>query len=207
MHSSVEELTKKIYDEGVVKAQHKVDEMIQNAQQKAQEIIQDAEKKGSTIIQNAEKAASDLKIKNETEMKLAAQQSLSNLKQETTDLLVWEVTNKPLKNAFDDKTFVQDLIKKLVDSWLKHYGNEEGLNILLSENDFKEAQTYIRDNAQTLLKKGITVNSNKAMTNGFQISPGGDTGFKVSFTAEDFENYFKSFAKPNISKLLFENKE
>ena len=44
------------------------------------------------------------------------------------------------------------------------------------------------------------------MTNGFQISPEGK-GFKVSFTAEDFENYFKSFAKPNISKLLFENKE
>ncbi len=206
MHSSVEELTKKIYDEGVGKAQHKADEMIQNAQEKAQEIIQDAEYKGNTIIQNAEKAASDIKIKNETEMKLAAQQSLSNLKQQTTDLLVWEVTSKPLKNAFQDKTFVKNLIKKLVDSWLKHYRNEEGLDILLSEKDFKEAQTYVRDNVQTLLKKGVTVNSNNEMTNGFQISPG-DKGFKVSFTAEDFENYFKSFAKPNISKLLFENKE
>ncbi len=206
MHSSIEELTKKIYDEGVGKAQQKADEMTQNAQQKAQEIVQDAERKGKTIIKNAEKAAADIKTKNETEMKLAAQQSLSNLKQETTDLLVWEVTNKPLKNAFDDKTFVQGLIKKLVDSWLKHFGNEEGLNILLSEKDFNETQTYVRDNAQKLLKNGITVNCNNAMTNGFQISPGG-TGFKVSFTAEDFENYFKSFAKPNISKLLFESKE
>jgi len=206
MHSSVEELTKKIYDEGVGKAQQKADEMIQNAQQKAQEIIQDAEKKSNTIIQNTEKVAADLKTKNETEMKLAAQQSLSNLKQEITDLLVWKVTNKPLEKAFNDKTFVQDLIKKLVDSWLDHYGNEEGLTILLSEKDHKEAQSYVNDNAQMLLKKGITVNRNNAMTNGFQISPKGK-GFKVSFTAEDFENYFKSFAKPNISKLLFENKE
>ena len=206
MHSSIEELTKKIYDEGVGKAQQKADELIQNAQQKAQEIIQDAEKIGETIMQNAKTTASDLKLKNETEMKLAAQQSLSNLKQEITDVLVWKVTNKPLKNAFEDKDFIQDLINKLVTSWLEHYGKEEGLNILLSEKDFKEAQTYIRDNAQMLLKKGITVKANSAMTDGFQISPV-DTGFKVSFTAEDFENYFKSFAKPNISKLLFDHKE
>lgn len=206
MHSSIEELTKKIYNEGVGKAQQKADELIQNAQQKAQEIVQDAEKKGNRIILNAEKTAADLKIKNETEMKLAAQQSLSNLKQEITDLLVWKVTNKPLKNAFEDKDFIQDLIKKLVTAWLDHYGKEEDLNILLSDKDFKEAQTYMRDNAQMLLKKGINVTSNKAMTNGFQIAPG-DTGFKVSFTAEDFENYFKSFAKPNISKLLFDTKE
>jgi len=206
MQSSVEELTKKIYDEGVGKAQQKAEEIIQNAQHKAQEIVQDAEKKGNTIIQNAEKAAADLKTKNETEMKLAAQQSLSNLKQEITDLLVWEVTNTPLKDAFDDKIFVQDLIHKLVDSWLKHYGEEEGLSILLSEDDHKEAQTYVNENAQILLKNGITVKCNNEMTNGFQISPG-DRGFKVSFTAEDFENYFKSFAKPRIAKLLFENKE
>lgn len=206
MHSSIEELTKKIYNEGVGKAQQKADELIQNAQQKAQEIVQDAEQKGDKIILNAEKTAADLKIKNETEMKLAAQQSLSNLKQEITDLIVWKVTNKPLKNAFEDKNFVQDLIKKLVTYWLDHYGKEEELNILLSDKDFKEAQTYMRDNAQMLLKKGINVTSNKEMTNGFQISPG-DTGFKVSFTAEDFENYFKSFAKPNISKLLFDTKE
>ena len=206
MHSSIEELTQKIYNEGVGKAQQKADELIQNAQQKAQEIVRDAEQKGDKIILNAEKTAADLKIKNETEMKLAAQQSISNLKQEITSLLVWGVTNKPLKNAFEDKDFVQDLIKKLVTSWLDRYGKEEELNILLSEKDFKEAQTYIRDNAQMLLKKGVNVNPNKAMTNGFQISPG-DTGFKVSFTSEDFENYFKSFAKPNISKLLFDNKE
>jgi len=206
MHSSVEELTKKIYDEGVGKAQQQAEEIIQKAQEKGLEIVQNAEKKGDTIIENAEKAAADIKTKNETEMKLAAQQSLSNLKQQTTDLLVWEVINKPLKDAFDDKIFVQDLIKKLITSWLKHYGKEEDLTILLSEKDYLETQTYVNNNAQMLLKKGITINSNSNMTNGFQISPG-KTGFKVSFTAEDFENYFKSFAKPRIAKLLFENKE
>jgi len=50
MHSSIEELTQKIYNEGVGKAEQKADELLQNAQEKAQEIIQDAEKKHTTII-------------------------------------------------------------------------------------------------------------------------------------------------------------
>jgi len=206
MHNSVEELTKKIYQEGIEKAEQKAQEIINEAHQKAQEIVAKAEQKSTTMIADAEKRAADLKIKNETEMRLAARQAMSTLKQKIRDMLVWEVTSKPFPSAFDDKEFVQELIKKLVDFWLIHFGENENLNILLPKKDFEEAQGYVRNNVQELLKKGVRVDFDDTMTNGFQISPE-DGRFKVSFTAEDFENYFKSFAKPRLFKLLFGDKQ
>jgi len=206
MHSSVEELTRKIYQEGIEKAEKEAEEIIKEAHQKAQKIVGKAEEKSKTMIADAEKRAADLKIKNETEMRLAARQSLSALKQKIRDILVWEVTSKPFPTAFDDKEFVQELIKKLVDFWLINFGKNEGLNILLPKKDYDEAQDYVRNNVQELLKKGIKIDFDDIMTNGFQISPE-DGRFKVSFTAEDFENYFKSFAKPRIFKLLFEDNQ
>ena len=206
MHSSVEELTRKIYQEGIEKAEQETEEILKEARQKAQAIVEKAERKSKTMIADAEKRAADLKIKNETEMRLAARQSLSTLKQKIRDMLVWEVTSKPFPAAFDDKEFVQELIKKLVDFWLINFGKNEGLNILLPKKDYDEAQDYVRNNVQELLKKGVKVDFDDIMTNGFQISPE-DGRFKVSFTAEDFENYFKSFAKPRIFKLLFEDNQ
>lgn len=206
MHSSVEELTKKLYQEGVEKAEKEAEQIINKANQKAQKIVAKAEDQGKVLIDNAEKSAADIKQKNEAEMRLAARQALSTLKQEIRDLIVWEVTSKSVQEAFDDKKFVQGLIGKLVDFWLENFGEIEGLNVLLPKKDFEEAQEYMRERAQDLLKNKIKVEFNDTMTNGFQISPE-DGRFKVSFTAEDFENYFKSFAKPGAFKLLFEEKE
>ena len=202
MHSSVEELTKKIYQEGVEKAEKEAEKIIKEAHQKAQKIVDKAEAQSKVLIESAEKRAADLKHKNEAEMRLAARQALSNLQQKVRDMLVWEITSKPLPEAFGDKKFVRSLIEKLVDFWLKHYGEIEGLNILLPKKDYEEAQEYVRQRAQELLKNKITIEFKDTMTNGFQISPE-DGRFKVSFTAEDFENYFKSFAKPRIFRLLF----
>jgi V/A-type H+-transporting ATPase subunit E len=60
----------------------------------------------------------------------------------------------------------------------------------------------MRGKAQELLNKGINVEFSGTMRDGFQISPE-DGRFKVRFTSEDFENYFKTFARPRTYQLLF----
>ena len=51
-------------------------------------------------------------------MRLASRQAIGLLKQRITDLLIWEVTSEPVKDAFEDGAFVKRLIEKLVDFWL-----------------------------------------------------------------------------------------
>lgn len=202
MQQSVQALTEKIYNEGVTKAQAKGDEIIAEAKKKALSIVNEAQAKADKIMAKSEQKAKDRKTKVDAELRLSARQSLGMLKQKMTDLIIWEVTNEPIEKAFENTKFITDLIEKLVDYWLARFGQEEHLRILLPEEDYKRYQEYIEARAQDLLKKGVTVEFKGKMSNGFQIETH-DHRFKVSFTAEDFENYFRTFARPRTYKLLF----
>lgn len=202
MQESVQALTEKIYREGVTKAEAKGEEIIADARQKALGIVKEAQAKADKIIEQAEQKANNRKTKVEAELRLSARQSLGMLKQKITDLIIWEVTNEPVQKAFENTQFITDLIEKLVDYWVARFGQEEHLRILLPEEDYKRYQEYLESRAQDLLKKGVKVEFKGKMSNGFQIETH-DHRFKVSFTAEDFENYFRTFARPRTYKLLF----
>lgn len=202
MQTSVQQLTQKIYNEGVEKAKEKGEEIKKEAREKAKEIIANAEAKAKEIVENAEKTAAELKVKQESEMRLSSRQAIGLLKQKITDLLIWEVTSQPVKEAFEDGHFIKRLIEKLVDFWLANFAQEDQLEILLPEEDFKDYQKYMGGLAQELLKKGVKIEFKGVMKDGFEISPS-DGRFKVSFTSEDFENYFKTFARPRTYKLLY----
>lgn len=202
MNNNLQELTQKIYSEGIDKAKSKGDEIIASAKVKAQDIVKEAEKKAQSIIDTAEKKAAESKIQHEAEMRLSSRQALGMLKQKITDLIIWEVTSAPIQDSFKDEKFIQNLISKLIDYWTSSFGKEERLDILLPEGDYAEVQKTLRDQAQELLAKGVRVDFTGTMKDGFQISPE-DGRFMVRFTSEDFENYFKTFARPRTYKLLF----
>ena len=171
MNQNLQELTEKIYKEGVGKAEAQSAEILGQAKKEAREIIDAAERKAASIIEQAERDANDLKVKNESEMKLASRQALGTLKQQITDLLILEVLSEPVANAFDDDAFVKKIIEKLVDFWAANYGEEERMSILLPEKDFAEVQNYFSDRLQSKLKKGILLRPSGQMKSGFQISP------------------------------------
>ena len=206
MQESVQLLTEKIYKEGVVKAEARGEEIIEEAKQKALNIVNQAEAKAEDIITKAEQKASDLKTKVDAELRLSARQSIGMLKQRMTDLIIWEVTNEPIEKAFENTEFVIELIEKLVDFWLASFGQEERIRILLPEEDYQRYQEFIKGRAQELLKQGMTVEFKGKMSKGFMIETE-DKRFKVSFTADDFENYFRTFARPRTYQLLFGEEE
>ena len=86
-------------------------------------------------------------------MRLAARQALGNLRQQITDLIIWEVMSTPIKESFQDEKFVESLINKLIGYWLDNFGNEERLDILLPEEDYKKIQETMRGKAQELLQQ------------------------------------------------------
>jgi V/A-type H+-transporting ATPase subunit E len=202
MQESVQALTDKIYQEGIEKAEEKGQQIIEDAKEKAQGLVSKAQEKADEIIANAEKRAADLKTKVDAELRLSSRQALGMLKQRITDLLILEVTSEPIDKAFENTEFISGLIEKLVDFWLANFGQEERIRLLLPEDDYKEYREYVEARSQELLKKGIAIEFKGAMKKGFQIETI-DNRFKVSFTADDFENYFRTFARPRTYKLLF----
>jgi V/A-type H+-transporting ATPase subunit E len=202
MNESIQQLTDKIYQEGIEKAQKQAKEIIDEATKKGLSVVNQAEAKAKQIIESAERRALELKIKTETEMRLSARNAMVKLKQQITDLVIYRLTHDPVLTATQDTAFMHTLIGKLMDYWLAHLGQEGRLQILLPETEYKQYRNYLEERVADLLKAGITVDFVGSIRCGFQVNAV-DQGYKINFTDEDFEHYFSAFARPRIYKLLF----
>ena len=70
MENKIQELTDKIYREGVEKGNEEAQRLIDEAQKKAQKLIADAQKEAEGIIANARKSADELTENTKSELKL-----------------------------------------------------------------------------------------------------------------------------------------
>ncbi|MCU0357122.1 MAG: hypothetical protein MUE95_06050 [Cyclobacteriaceae bacterium] len=202
MHESVQQLTNKIYQEGIEKAEARGREILDEAARKARELVDEAEAKARTIIDQAEKKAVETRLKNEAEMKLSARQAMVSLKQQISGMIVYKLNHEPVKDAINDVEYLKTLIAKIMDHWLERQGKESRLQFLLPEDDYRHYRDFLEARTGLLMNSGITVEFNGTMKKGFQVVAA-DEGYRINFTDEDFENYFSSFARPRIYKLLF----
>lgn len=192
----IQELTSKIYSEGVEKGQEEADKIIANAKKSEQKILEDAKKQAENILSTAEKETSELKRQTESELKMYASQASEALKSEITNLVTNQLATSNVKAATSDKAFMQKLILNLVQNWSK---NEK---LLIETENANELEAYIASNAKGLLDNGLKIESVSGLKTGFTVSPE-DGSYRVKFGEEEFIEYFKEFLRPQIKKLLF----
>lgn len=192
----IQEITSKLFLEGVEKGKEEAEKIISQAQAEAQKILDAAYTKSEDILASAKKESAELKKNSEAELKLYAVQSTEALKTEITNLLTEKLTTTQVKASMADKTFIQQLIVELVKNWSMN----DALTVGLENPD--ELKSYIATNAKELLDKGLKIESVNGVKTGFILSPE-DGSYKVKFGEEEFINYFKEFLRPQIQQLLF----
>jgi len=205
MTNSIRELTEKIYTEGVVKANTEAEKIISDAKKVAEEIIRSANQEKEIIFRQATAEAEDVKRKVNSEIKLATLKMISNLKQNIADLVVTKQVDSFGSSAFNDEKFVKELILLVIQNWTKKGMKESGLNMLVPQNEEKKIAAYFENKLIEQLNNGIDIKVDPNIKNGFKIGPK-DGNYIVSFTGEDFENYFKSYLKEKTWKLIFDTK-
>ncbi len=192
----IQELTSKLYNEGVEKGREEADKILANAKSERNQIIADAKKEAEQILSSARKEIAEMKSNAEAELKLFASQAAEALKSEITNLVTDKISVSSVKAAVEDKTYMQKLITELVKNWSK----DETLSIGVENAD--ELKKYIAENTKTLLDKGLKIESVNGLKSGFLLSPQ-DGSYKVKFGEEEFIEYFREFLRPQIQKLLF----
>ena len=95
-------------------------EVITKANSEAEAILEAAKQEAGNIKHQAQKKADELKRNIEAEMKLSANQSISSLKQQVAELITQQVIEPSLNEVFSDKSFLQELILKLVHGWTQN---------------------------------------------------------------------------------------
>ncbi len=203
MENKLQELTSKIYEEGIAKANEEAEKIISEAKKEAEDLRNKSKKEAARIIEKAEKDATELRKNVESEVKLSARQALATIKQRITELITIQSTAEPVKEAFRDKDFIKKIIETTIKNW--NPGKEAyDLHLLLPKEDEKELGSYFSKKQKELLKGSLEIGFDERMSAGFKIGPV-DGRFIISFTDEDFDNFFKNYLRPRTTKLLYGN--
>jgi len=201
MDQKLQELTEKLYQEGVVKGNQEAEKIIANAHSQAKEIIEKAKAEAEAIIIGSEKKSEELSKTTRSELQLASGQMVSALQQEVVNLISGKIVENTVKPATDDIKYIQQLILTAVQNW----SAKQDLLIVVSEKDKKSIEDYFASLSKQQLDKGITITSANKIKAGFQVGPA-DGSYKVSFTQDDFMNFFKEFIRPKVVELLYGQK-
>ncbi|MDR0976657.1 MAG: hypothetical protein LBL78_02740 [Prevotellaceae bacterium] len=197
MENKIQELTDKIYREGVEKGNDEAQKVIANARQEAKNIVDEAQKTADSIIANARRSAQETTENTQSELKLFAAQAVNALKSEIATLITDRIVAADVKAFAADKNYLNAFIVALAGQW------SASEPITIATADAEGLTKYFTAQAKQLLDKGVTieqVNGQKAL---FTVQPA-DGAYKVAFGEEEFMNYFCDFLRPQLVKTLFD---
>lgn len=195
MDQKIQELTEKIYQEGVEKGKAEAERIIEEARQQEKQILKNAQEQADSILEKARKQAVELDENTKSELKLFARQSVDALKSEITNLITGNIAEKAVKTALSDKEFMQKLILNIAQQFA------EG-DCIIQTTDAESLQAYIAKNAQELMNTKIKIEQVNHIKTNFVLMPG-DRSYKINFGEEEFVNYFKDFLRPQLINMLF----
>lgn len=103
MENKLQELTDKLYNEGLSKGKKEGEEILANARKEAADIVAAAQKEADEIRAKAEKEAADFKVKVTGDLKMAASQSIQATKKDIEDLVVFKMNAAAVESLFRRK--------------------------------------------------------------------------------------------------------
>ena len=193
MDTKIQELTDKIYKEGVEKGNEEAGRIIADANAQKQAIVSEAEAEAKRIVAAAQKQAAELKKNTEAELKLFATQAVEALKSEVVNLITGKITSSNVKAIVSDTAFMQKVILEMAKEWAK----KEAITIQTADAD-----ALTKANAKSLLDGGVKIEKVSGKNAGFTIVPA-DGSYKVSFGEDEFVAFFKEFLRPGLVEMLF----
>lgn len=196
MNTKLQELTDKIYQEGIEKANEEANAILSEARKQAAEIISGAQEESAKLLKSAEDKSGELMKNTRAELKLFAQQSVNALKSEITDIVCGSIVSDSVKAAGSDKDFMQKMILSLVEGLAKDQ------QVIVEAKDADKLTAYFESNAKTLLNKGVVIKEANGVKADFTVIPA-DGGYKLTFGEEELIAYFKEFLRPRLVEMLF----
>lgn len=200
MENKLQELTDKLYKEGLSKGKEEGEALLAKAGEEAAQIVAAARKEAEAIIRNAQKEAKDFKTKVEGDVKMAASQSIQATRKDIENLLVGKMTDSQVSAALTSADFVKEVIKTVAEK----FSTEEAadLEVVLPESLRSALEPFIAGELSSALKGGITASFSKKIAGGFNIGPM-DGSYFISLTDETFKSLISEYLRPATRKILF----
>lgn len=198
-NKKLQELTAKLYDEGLSKGREEAAQMVAEAEAKAAALVAEAEAKAEAIVKAAEVKAAEVKKNNETEMRLSVRQMVASLRENIAGLVVAKVSEPAVHAASLDVEFVKEMLLAVARAW---NGEKVTLEATLPVEMRAKFDADAEGAVKALLSAGIEVGYSEKVKSGFKVAPK-EGGYYISFTEEDFSALLAEYLKEKITKMLF----
>ncbi|MBN1984435.1 MAG: hypothetical protein JW795_23115 [Chitinivibrionales bacterium] len=205
MEHTLADLTQKLYQEGIERAQKEGQEIIDSALKEASKIKNQALKEAEKIIAEATGNCAHLRASTESDIKQSSIHLINTIKQRIADSITASITDSAVKNLFEDRAAVQTLIITALQNWNNKQNNSDGpvsLELILPQKMAKEAHASFEQSLRQTLNATVTLSFSPTLRGGFEIRPVGSR-YKITFSDENFITLFKEFLRPKTRAFLF----
>lgn len=198
----MQELTDKLYNEGLSKGKQEGEEILAKARKQAEDIIARANAEAEAIKAAAAKEAQDMKVKTEGDLKLASTQALTATRKGIEDLVISKIADSQITSSLTSAEFVKSLITTVAKAFNPDNQEPVDIALVLPENMRKEMEKFVDSELSKLINAGVEASFSKKITGGFNIGPK-DGGYFISFSDETFRSLISEYLRPVTRKFLF----
>ena len=200
MQNKLQELTDRLYNEGLAKGKQEGEELLAKAKTQAEEIVAKAQAEAAQIVAAAQKQAEEISTKTASDVKMAANQSLAATKKDIETLIVGKMTDAAVKNALTSTDFVKEIIKAVAEKFTTD--GPVDLALVLPESLKKELEPFVTNELAKILGAGVEASFSKKVSGGYQIGPK-DGGYFIRLTDATVTELISEYLRPATKKLLF----
>ena len=200
MQNKLQELTDKLYNEGLSKGKQEGEELLAKAKVQAEEMIAKAQAEAAQIVAAAQKQADEIKTKVASDIRMASSQSLAATRNDIETLVVGKMTDEAVKKALTSAEFVKELIQAVATKFTTE--GPVDLALILPESLQKELEPFVNNELAKILGAGVEASFSKKVSGGFKIGPK-NGGYFVSLTDETFNELIAEYLRPATKKILF----
>ena len=202
MENKLQQLTQKLYDEGLEKGRTEAEQLVAKAKSEAEAIVAKAREEAAAIVKQAEEKAEDVGNNTMTEIALAGKQAVAKIKSEIASMIIARTTSEGVKAAALNPQFIQEMMLAVAKNWDGAASEKVELKALLPEAEQAKFNAAFEKSAKTLLSQGIEVGYSKEVKSGFKVGEK-EGGYYISFSDADLEGLMDEYLRDRVSQMLF----
>lgn len=198
--SKLQELTDRLYSEGLSKGKEEGEKLLRQAEKQAEETLAAARAQAAEIVAKAEKDAADLAERTASDVRKASLQALQTSRNEIEELLLNSVCGKQVSDALGSADFLKEIIRTVAERFSAEHACDLSLVLPVALQD--KLEPFVKNELAKTLKGEVEVKFSKKISGGLTIGPK-DGGYYISLTDETFKSLIGDYMRPATRKLLF----
>lgn len=199
-NNKLQELTDRLYTEGLSKGREEGEKVLQNAKNEAQKVLADAQAAAAKTIADAQAQAADIIAKAASDVKMASTQALDATKADIQNAVLAKLVDEKVGAALADEKFICEVVMTIA----KNFSTENNcdLEVVMAEGTSQKVQDYVQAEVAKAIGRGIQVSLSKKIKGGLTVGPK-DGAYFVSLTDETFSALIREYLRPATRKTLF----